>query len=344
VSATFDDHFDDHPKYAERTAAEMGLIACAITYANRNLTDGVIPRVWPERRFGRSGSHAAKELVKAGIWKQDASGAYEVVGFLDHNPSRAEVLADRARVAEAKAKAGQAGGIRSGQARMARCRAEAASSKSLKVNARDEANAKQTVEANEADAKQGAEAGRSRQSKQTKQNEALSDQIRSDQISPLPPEGDAGGSEIADVPSETRLKTDPMGDHEIGDAWARGVTEGSGHTMAPPSRGELRELVALAAAHGPARTGMHGSRNVASWARERGEAFGEAHRDAVRNVWKFRDWVNSGGAKPGVVKRFEAPAAPAIEKYVAPKPGFNSQGERVDYDVPPPATFGRKAT
>lgn len=96
--APLDDQFDDHPKFLEFTLAEMGLMATAITYATRNLTDGRIPRVWPERRFGREGTRAAKSLVEVrGAWLRRPDGDFEIVGFLDHNPSKAEVLARRNR-------------------------------------------------------------------------------------------------------------------------------------------------------------------------------------------------------------------------------------------------------
>lgn len=114
--APLDVQFDDCPKYADLDAAEMGIIACGITYANRNLTDGRIKRVWPERRFGREGAKLAKRMVDLGIWIERADGDYEIVGFLDHNPSKLDVLAKRRQRAEA----GRAGGQASGHARTTR--------------------------------------------------------------------------------------------------------------------------------------------------------------------------------------------------------------------------------
>jgi hypothetical protein len=104
--APLDDHFDEHPKLVSLDAAEMGVIACAITYATRNLSDGRVPRVWPERRFGRQGPKLVKHLVDLGIWSVRPDGDFEIVGFLDHNPSRADVLAKRAKRAEAGSKGG----------------------------------------------------------------------------------------------------------------------------------------------------------------------------------------------------------------------------------------------
>jgi hypothetical protein len=94
--AQLDVHFDEHPKYEGLSLAHMGLIACAISYCNRALTDGRLPA----RRVGAWGleGEAARlipELLRRQIWKATPDG-YEIVGYLDHNPSAKEV---KARVA-----------------------------------------------------------------------------------------------------------------------------------------------------------------------------------------------------------------------------------------------------
>lgn len=111
--APIDVTFDECPKYAERTAAEMGIIACAITYANRNLSDGRIPKVWPERRFGPEGKKLAARMVELKVWEIRPDGDFDIVGFLDHNPSRELVQAKRAK----KVSAGHAGGVVSAEHR-----------------------------------------------------------------------------------------------------------------------------------------------------------------------------------------------------------------------------------
>jgi hypothetical protein len=111
--APLDDCFDDCPKYADRDAAEMGIIACAITYATRNLSDGRVPRRWPGRRFGREGERLAARMLDLGVWSVRPDGDYEIVGYLEHNPSRDQVMAKRAK----KAEAGRAGGKASWSAR-----------------------------------------------------------------------------------------------------------------------------------------------------------------------------------------------------------------------------------
>lgn len=93
--APLDEHFDEHPKYEELELEHFGLMACAIAYCTRNLTDGKVSYA-AVRKFGRTmkGVRLAKKLVDLGIWRE-VDGGWEIVGFLDHNPSRAEVLAKR---------------------------------------------------------------------------------------------------------------------------------------------------------------------------------------------------------------------------------------------------------
>ena len=111
--AQIDLRFEDHPKYIDYGAAEMGLVACGIIYANRNMTDGIIPKSWPRRRFGLEIQEVVDRLVKDGVWKIHPDGNYEIVGFLDHNRSKDEIEAIRAT----KAGAGKLGGQKSAQAR-----------------------------------------------------------------------------------------------------------------------------------------------------------------------------------------------------------------------------------
>lgn len=131
--APLSDRFDDHPRYVELGCAEMGLIACAITYATRNLTDGRIPRVWPDRRFGREGPRVAIRLIDFGVWSKREDGDYEIVGFLDHNPSKAEVLLKKEKLREAGRKGGS---VSRGQA-----------STQAMASANPQAMAEQTLEA-----------------------------------------------------------------------------------------------------------------------------------------------------------------------------------------------------
>jgi hypothetical protein len=166
--AQIDDHFDDHPKYIGYGAAEMGVLACSLTFSNRHLTDGVIPKAWVAQRFGKEGTRAMKAFLDDGIWTEKDPKHCLIVGFLDHNPSREEVLDWRAKKSEAKIEAGRQGGIRSGEARRSKREAESKQTRSsclpFALN-------------------------------QTKQNEALSSPLLSTPIrgeeSPLPPVEDS---------------------------------------------------------------------------------------------------------------------------------------------------------
>lgn len=226
--APLDDCFDDCPKYAERTAAEMGCIACAITNANRNLSDGRIARVWPERRFGREGVKLAKRMIELGIWVVRPDGDYEIVGYLEHNSSKAEVLERRAK----RAIAGQAGGKASGQSRAA-----------PRAQAKAEANASPE--------------GSKPSSKLEAPVEPTS--LHFTQItegSPQPPEGAGGDPSIGlepkpsdeppprlvgdggDVSSVDRLGVFGM----EGEWWREGVSRATGKPCSAPKRFELRDL------------------------------------------------------------------------------------------------------
>lgn len=93
--AQLDEHFDEHPKFEDLDLEHFGLMACALAYCNRLLTDGFIS-TRAVRGFGKSGKglRVATKLVEKGIWTA-AEGGFNYVGFLDHNPSRQEVLSKR---------------------------------------------------------------------------------------------------------------------------------------------------------------------------------------------------------------------------------------------------------
>lgn len=134
--AQIDDRFDEHPKHlrAGWDLEHYGLQVCAITYANRHLTDGFVPRS-AVARFGlvdsstklRRNLRLASKLIADGFWRE-ADGGFEIVGFLDHNPSKEEVLNRRADLHEKRSAAGRIGGIRSAEVRASK---EAATAKQV---------------------------------------------------------------------------------------------------------------------------------------------------------------------------------------------------------------------
>lgn len=108
-----DDGFHEHTKVElleddpiEHAIAVAAWALCGSACARR-LTDGVVTRpfltktlaTWPEKQRLR----AAAALVRVGLWVERDDG-WEYRDWLERNPSREKVLADRAAAAERKAK------------------------------------------------------------------------------------------------------------------------------------------------------------------------------------------------------------------------------------------------
>ena len=226
--AQLDDHFDDSPKYVDYDASVMGLLACGITYANRHLTNGVIPRGWPKRRFPKDGEKALAVLLKDARWVLREDGALEIAGFLDHNLSRDEVLEKRAAKAEVKSEAGRLGGIKSGEAR----------------RSKREAETKQAPSNTEAPA-----------IKHAKQNEALSSPLLSDPTPiserdpPTPFERESGVRRIAEPEPEPLLALPPTGvtarQIEYQRLYESGIAQGKGapYVMPEAQRWDLHKII-----------------------------------------------------------------------------------------------------
>ena len=114
--AQFDDNWYEHPHFTDLSLAALGLWSVGKTYCNRLLTDGRIPQSFVAR-WSRSGRAAVAELLKFGRWAVNEDGSYQHVGYLDHNPSKGEVLRRKAELHEKRSKAGHAGGKQSAEAR-----------------------------------------------------------------------------------------------------------------------------------------------------------------------------------------------------------------------------------
>jgi hypothetical protein len=108
-----DDQFPDHPKVVKAGPLAGWLHICGIAYCNRYLTDGFIPRSIAHRLtdFQNIGltlagnemvaigddvdcAWMAQVLVSVGLWKKSRDG-YTIHDYLDYQPSKAEVEADR---------------------------------------------------------------------------------------------------------------------------------------------------------------------------------------------------------------------------------------------------------
>jgi hypothetical protein len=103
--ARIDDGFHAHPKIAPLSLAARGLFVTAISYSAHYLTDGTVPAdVLRGFTRGHEGRRALRELVGVGLLVETPSGC-TIHDYLDHNPSRAEIEAKRAR--ETSRKRGQ---------------------------------------------------------------------------------------------------------------------------------------------------------------------------------------------------------------------------------------------
>lgn len=128
-----DDHFDEHPKLAAVGPIGIALWVSALAYCNRNLTDGFVPMSVAQRLIDGRGivldGHpkwdgngesdpflvsilTIEELVGVGLF-EEVSGGYRIHDYADYQPTKVEILADRAQ----KVAAGQAGGIAAAKAR-----------------------------------------------------------------------------------------------------------------------------------------------------------------------------------------------------------------------------------
>jgi hypothetical protein len=135
-----DDHYDEHPKFARAGPLGVVMWLAGLAYCNRNLTDGFIPWTVAQRLVswqflapradddrelvwsvsvgtGMHGEDVDCEyviglLLDASLWTE-TSGGYRVHDYSDFQPTKAQVVAERA----AKAAAGRAGGIAAAAAR-----------------------------------------------------------------------------------------------------------------------------------------------------------------------------------------------------------------------------------
>lgn len=99
--------------------AAFGLHTLALCHCSRHLTDGFVDAKWVARRLQDAritparGKQVTTALVNGGQWAV-ADHGWVIHDFLEHNPSRQEVLEKRAADAERKRKGGSArnpGGI-----------------------------------------------------------------------------------------------------------------------------------------------------------------------------------------------------------------------------------------
>ena len=101
-----DDGFDEHLKIVDLSDAAFRAHVEGLTYCARNLTNGVIPAGVNGRICTKT---VRQELVDAGVWEADGR-AIRIHDYLDWNPSKEQVIADR-EMRTARAKKGAAASI-----------------------------------------------------------------------------------------------------------------------------------------------------------------------------------------------------------------------------------------
>ena len=109
-----DDKFPEHLKVTGLSDAAFRLYVSALCYANRQETDGFVPRAQVPLLVRTRGEGQIAELLAAGLWSSVQAG-YSIHDYLLYQPSHADL--DRSR--QMRAEAGRRGGLRSGQVRRA---------------------------------------------------------------------------------------------------------------------------------------------------------------------------------------------------------------------------------
>jgi hypothetical protein len=98
----FDDGFPNHRKVEPLSDGAFRLHSTAIFWSSRQLTDGCIPKrdlTFAAPRTMKRPQKYVSELVEAGLW-EDTGEAWQLHDYLDYQPSKEQVIADRAKAAE----------------------------------------------------------------------------------------------------------------------------------------------------------------------------------------------------------------------------------------------------
>ena len=109
-----DDHFTEHPKLVQAGPLGVAMQIAALCYANRHLTDGELPAnivarfmptvcYDPETGEEITWRDVADRLVEIGIWHK-TDGGYLIHDYLEYQPSKADVEAERAAARERMAR------------------------------------------------------------------------------------------------------------------------------------------------------------------------------------------------------------------------------------------------
>lgn len=89
-----DDGMWSHPKFLGLSNAAVGVWAKALSWTAQQLTDGALPKAL--KMVLRASDEDVAELVEAGLWDEAGTG-WQIHDYLEFNPSRESVLAERAK-------------------------------------------------------------------------------------------------------------------------------------------------------------------------------------------------------------------------------------------------------
>ena len=93
-----------HPKLVDISVFARWLLVASICYSNQNATDGVLSRNAAESvGMIRDPVEAIQELLDVGLWERHGSG-YRIHDYHQYQPSREQILRDRASAAARQAR------------------------------------------------------------------------------------------------------------------------------------------------------------------------------------------------------------------------------------------------
>lgn len=93
--AKLDDRFWMHPKVISAGNVGAGIFARFLSYCGAYLTDGLVPGHVVQMIAGPDNDEVLDTLARMGLIDRMESGAVVVLGYLEHNRSKAQIEADR---------------------------------------------------------------------------------------------------------------------------------------------------------------------------------------------------------------------------------------------------------
>ena len=113
--ARFEDDYLSNTKLATLSTSAICLDMATIVHSARELRDGVLTKADIQTVAAlihlKRWESASAELLRVNRWTVGPDGCYLIHDYLEYQPSRDQVLAERAAKHEAKVRAGRAGGL-----------------------------------------------------------------------------------------------------------------------------------------------------------------------------------------------------------------------------------------